>query len=426
MNPWRRNYMNRLRSVDSEAAALVEAELKRQNTTLELIASENFVYEAILEAQGSIMTNKYAEGYPGKRYHGGCEHIDLMEDLARQRACQLFKADHANVQPHSGVNANLAAYMALIQPGDTILGMFLQHGGHLSHGSKVSITGSFYRSFFYGVNPDTELIDYDEVRSKALEHKPRLIIAGGSAYSRTIDFSIFREIADEAGALFLVDMAHIAGLIAAGVHPSPVEYADIVTSTTTKTMRGARGGFILCGRDRADAVDRAVFPGTQGGPILQNVLAKAVTFKMAMQPAFRQYQEQVVKNADLLAQSLRDRGLRIVTGGTDNHLLLVDLQPANLTGHQGEIILEELGITVNKNMIPFDPRPPAVTSGIRMGTAAITSRGMKEDEITEIASIIAAALGEGENLDPAPYRQRVMELCRQFPLYLDPLEFAAL
>ncbi len=418
--------MNRLRSVDSEAAALVEAELKRQNTTLELIASENFVYEAILEAQGSIMTNKYAEGYPGKRYHGGCEHIDLMEDLARQRACQLFKADHANVQPHSGVNANLAAYMALIQPGDTILGMFLQHGGHLSHGSKVSITGSFYRSFFYGVNPDTELIDYDEVRSKALEHKPRLIIAGGSAYSRTIDFSIFREIADEAGALFLVDMAHIAGLIAAGVHPSPVEYADIVTSTTTKTMRGARGGFILCGRDRADAVDRAVFPGTQGGPILQNVLAKAVTFKMAMQPAFRQYQEQVVKNADLLAQSLRDRGLRIVTGGTDNHLLLVDLQPANLTGHQGEIILEELGITVNKNMIPFDPRPPAVTSGIRMGTAAITSRGMKEDEITEIASIIAAALGEGENLDPAPYRQRVMELCRQFPLYLDPLEFAAL
>ena len=418
--------MNRLRSVDSEAAALVEAELKRQNTTLELIASENFVYEAILEAQGSIMTNKYAEGYPGKRYHGGCEQIDLMEDLARQRACQLFKADHANVQPHSGVNANLAAYMALIQPGDTILGMFLQHGGHLSHGSKVSITGSFYRSFFYGVNPDTELIDYDEVRSKALEHKPRLIIAGGSAYSRTIDFSIFREIADEAGALFLVDMAHIAGLIAAGVHPSPVEYADIVTSTTTKTMRGARGGFILCGKARADAVDRAVFPGTQGGPILQNVLAKAVTFKMAMQPAFRQYQEQVVKNADLLARSLRDRGLRIVTGGTDNHLLLVDLQPANLTGHQGEMILEELGITVNKNMIPFDPRPPAVTSGIRMGTAAITSRGMKEDEITEIASIIAAALGEGENLDPAPYRQRVMELCRQFPLYLDPLEFAAL
>ncbi len=418
--------MNRLRSVDSEAAALVEAELKRQNTTLELIASENFVYEAILEAQGSIMTNKYAEGYPGKRYHGGCEQIDLMEDLARQRACQLFKTDHANVQPHSGVNANLAAYMALIQPGDTILGMFLQHGGHLSHGSKVSITGSFYRSFFYGVNPDTELIDYDDVRSKALEHKPRLIIAGGSAYSRTIDFSIFREIADEAGALFLVDMAHIAGLIAAGVHPSPVEYADIVTSTTTKTMRGARGGFILCGKDRADAVDRAVFPGTQGGPILQNVLAKAVTFKMAMQPAFRQYQEQVVKNADLLARSLRDRGLRIVTGGTDNHLLLVDLQPANLTGHQGEIILEELGITVNKNMIPFDPRPPAVTSGIRMGTAAITSRGMKEDEVSEIASIIATALGEGENLDPAPYRQRVMELCRQFPLYLDPLEFAAL
>ncbi len=418
--------MKKLASVDPEAARLVEAELYRQNTNLELIASENFVCEAILEAQGSILTNKYAEGYPGKRYHGGCEHIDKIEELAIKRACDLFGAEHANVQPHSGVNANLAAYMALINPGDTILGMLLQHGGHLSHGSKASITGNFYRGVFYGVSPDTEIIDYDGVEEIAKKHRPRLIVAGGSAYPRQIDFARFREIADQVGAFFLVDMAHIAGLIAAGLHPSPVPHADVVTSTTTKTMRGARGGFILAGKKWASAIDRAIFPGTQGGPILQNVLAKAVTFRMAMTQAFRQYQGQVKSNAAFLADRLQEKGLRIVSGGTDNHLMLVDLQTADLTGQKAEEILGSIGITVNKNLIPFDSRPPTVTSGIRIGTAAITSRGMKEREIEEIATIIFSALQEGTSLDPAPYRRKVHDLCQRFPLYLDPLEFACL
>ncbi len=418
--------MKKLALVDPEAASLVEAELYRQNKNLELIASENFVSEAILEAQGSILTNKYAEGYPGNRYHGGCEQIDKIEDLAIKRACDLFGAEHANVQPHSGVNANLAAYMALLKPGETILGMLLQHGGHLSHGSKASITGNYYKGIFYGVSPDTEMIDYDEVEEIAKKHRPQLIVAGGSAYPRTIDFARFREIADLVGAFFLVDMAHIAGLIAAGIHPTPIPYADVVTSTTTKTMRGARGGFILSKKERAKAIDKAVFPGTQGGPILQNVLAKAVTFRLASTNTFREYQAQVKTNAAFLADRLQEKGLRLVAGGTDNHLMLVDLRPIGLTGKEGEEILESVGITVNKNLIPFDPNPPAVTSGIRIGTAAITSRGMKEREIEEISDIIFGSLTKDPSLKRDIFRKKVYDLCQEFPLYLDPFEFACI
>ena len=417
--------MNKLCAVDPEIAALVARELVRECSTIELIASENFVPECIMEAQGTILTNKYAEGYPGRRYHGGCEVIDEIESLAIERAKTLFGADHANVQPHSGVNANLAVYMALLEPGDTILGMDLRHGGHLSHGSKVSITGRYYRSFAYGVDERSEQIDYDQVAKAAKTHRPKLIVAGGSAYSRIIDFERFREIADSVGAFLLVDMAHIAGLVAAGIHPSPVPWADVVTSTTTKTLRGARGGFILCRREHAPAIDKAVFPGTQGGPILQNVLAKAVTFRIAATEAFRTYAKQVQTNARCMSETLEGLGLRIVSGGTDNHLMLVDLRPWDLTGAEAEGSLEQVGITVNKNMIPFDPASPTVTSGIRIGTAAVTARGFVEKDIEKTAKIIGEVLRQEPGFDPSWHKNEVQDLCRSNPLYLTPLEFGA-
>ena len=414
--------MQNLIVADPEVAALVARETIRESSTIELIASENFVPPCIMEAQGTVLTNKYAEGYPGNRYHGGCEVIDEIESLAIERAKKLFKADHANVQPHSGVNANLAVYMALLEPGDTILGMDLSHGGHLSHGSKVSITGKYYRAIYYGVDPETELIDYHQVEKLAKQYKPRMIIAGCSAYSRVIDFRCFREIADSVGAYLMVDMAHIAGLVAAGVHPSPVPWADAVTSTTTKTLRGARGGFILCRKEHAAAIDKAVFPGTQGGPILQNVLAKAVTFRIAATEEFHRYALQVRSNARTMAGALSDCGLRIVSGGTDNHLMLVDLRPWGLTGAAAEKTLAGVGITVNKNMIPFDSASPKVTSGIRIGTAAVTSRGFRENDIERVARIISGALREKEGFNPDPYKREVSGLCREHPLYLTPLE----
>jgi glycine hydroxymethyltransferase len=419
--------LNRLNIVDPEIAHWLEKELVREITTIELIASENFVYPSVLEAQGSVLTNKYAEGYPGRRYHGGCEYIDPIESIGIERAKKLFGAEHANIQPHSGVNANLAAFMALLNPGDTIMGMNLQHGGHLSHGSRVSIVGRFYNAVDYGVSRETELIDYDEVESIAKKHRPKLIIAGASAYSRIIDFKAFRDIADSVGAYFMVDMAHIAGLVAAGLHPSPVPYADIVTSTTTKTMRGARGGIILCKEKYAEKVDKAIFPGIQGGPILPNLMAKAVTFKIAMTEQFREYQGRVIKNARRMAENLARNGFRIVSGGTDNHLMLVDLRPIGITGQQAEELLQKVGITVNKNMIPYDTTSPAITSGIRIGVAAVTSRGFMEEDIDKVAEIIIKLLKNangGADLDE--YRERVLALCRKHPLYLEPFEMGGM
>lgn len=419
--------MNKLGIVDPEIAMWLEKELVREISTIELIASENFVYQSILEAQGSILTNKYAEGYPGKRYHGGCEFIDHIESVGIERAKKLFEAEHANIQPHSGVNANLAAFMALLKPGDTILGMNLQHGGHLSHGSRVSIVGQFYNAVDYGVSRETELIDYDQVARLARQHNPRLIIAGASAYSRQIDFARFREIADSVGCYFMVDMAHIAGLVAAGLHPNPVPYADIVTSTTTKTMRGARGGIILCKKQFAAKVDKAIFPGIQGGPILPNVMAKAVTFRIAMTEQFRAYQRQIIRNAQRMAQNLEQEGLRIVSGGTDNHLMLVDLRPAGISGQQAEDILYKVGITVNKNMIPYDPTPPAVTSGIRIGVAAVTSRGFTEEDIDSVSQIIAGLIrNANKGVEMEAYKGKVLELCRKHPLYLESFEMDGL
>jgi glycine hydroxymethyltransferase len=419
--------VNRLSIVDPEIAHWLEKELVREISTIELIASENFVYQSILEAQGSVLTNKYAEGYPGRRYHGGCEYIDPIESIGIERAKKLFGAEHANIQPHSGVNANLAAFMALLKPGDTIMGMNLQHGGHLSHGSRVSIVGMFYNAVDYGVSRETELIDYDGVAALAKQHRPKLIIAGASAYSRQIDFGAFREIADSVGAYLMVDMAHIAGLVAAGLHPSPVPYADIVTSTTTKTMRGARGGIILCREKYAEKVDKAIFPGIQGGPILPNVMAKAVTFKIAMTEQFREYQRQVVKNARRMAENLARSGLRIVSGGTDNHLMLVDLRPVGISGQKAEDILHKVGITVNKNMIPYDETPPAVTSGIRIGVAAVTSRGFVEEDIDCVSEIIVDILKNAhDGADLHGYRERVLALCSKHPLYLEPFEMGGL
>ena len=419
--------MNRLNIVDPEIAHWLEKELVREITTIELIASENFVYPSVLEAQGSVLTNKYAEGYPGRRYHGGCEYIDMIESIGIERAKKLFGAEHANIQPHSGVNANLAAFMALLNPGDTIMGMNLQHGGHLSHGSRVSIVGRFYNAVDYGVSRETELIDYDEVATLAQKHRPKLIIAGASAYSRIIDFKAFRDIADSVGAYLMVDMAHIAGLVAAALHPSPVPYADIVTSTTTKTMRGARGGIILCKAKYAKKVDKAIFPGIQGGPILPNVMAKAVTFKIAMTEQFREYQGQVIKNARRMAENLAENGFRIVSGGTDNHLMLVDLRPVGITGQQAEELLHKVGITVNKNMIPYDTAPPAITSGIRIGVAAVTSRGLVEEDIDEVAEIIVKLLKNANGgADLEAYRERVLALCRKHPLYLEPFEMGGM
>lgn len=407
-----------VRPVDPEIADAIAQEEKRQNYKLELIASENFVSRAVMAAQGSVMTNKYAEGYPGKRYYGGCEYVDIAEDLARNRARELFGAEHANVQPHSGAQANTAVYFAALQPGDTILGMNLSHGGHLTHGSPVNISGKYFKVVDYGVDPETETIDYGVVRKKALEYQPKIIVAGASAYPRIIDFKKFREIADESGALLLVDMAHIAGLVAAGLHPSPVPYADFVTSTTHKTLRGPRGGLILCGEEWAARIDKAIFPGIQGGPLMHVIASKAVCFKEALTPEFKIYQQHIINNAAALAAALKDNGLRLVSGGTDNHLILLDVRPKNLTGKAAEAILESVNITVNKNTIPFDPEKPMVTSGIRVGTPALTSRGMKADDMKVLAKAMALALDNPEReekLEEA--RAMVKQLCDKYPLY---------
>lgn len=410
--------MSSLSLVDPEMARLVDAEQARQELTLELIASENFVPPAIMEAQGSVLTNKYAEGYPGRRYHGGCEFIDAMEQLAIDRAKALFGAEHANVQPHSGVNANLAVYAAVLNPGDPILAMDLRHGGHLSHGAKASLTGKVYRTFHYGVRRDTERIDMDEVRSLARECRPKLIISGASAYPRKIDYEAFREIADEVGALLMTDMAHIAGLVAGKALSSPVPHCDFVTSTTTKTLRGARGGFILCRQQFAAAIDAAIFPGTQGGPILQNVIAKGTTFKLAGTEGFAAYARQTISNAQCLAACLAQKGYRVVSGGTDNHLLLVDLGTKGLSGAEAESALESVGIMVNKNLIPFDTKPPLVTSGIRIGLAALTTRGFKEKEIGLVGELIDRTLqGRSDSLVLEGIKEEVRELCLRFPLY---------
>ncbi|HHX73350.1 MAG TPA: serine hydroxymethyltransferase [Firmicutes bacterium] len=409
-----------LQAFDPEVAHALAGEKKRQQDHLELIASENYVSRAVLEAQGSVLTNKYAEGYPGKRYYGGCEHVDVVEELARTRAQQLFGADHTNVQPHSGASANLAVYLATLKPGDTILGMNLAHGGHLTHGAPVSISGKYFRAVSYGVSRESGYLDYDEVETLAQKYKPRLLVAGASAYPRIIDFAAFRQIADRAGAYLMVDMAHIAGLVAAGIHPSPVPHAEFVTTTTHKTLRGPRGGMILCRREYAAAVDKAVFPGLQGGPLMHVIAAKAVSLKEALQPDFAVYAKQVVANARTLASCLLAHGFNLVSGGTDNHLLLVDLRNKGLTGRQAEEALGRAGITVNKNTVPFDTESPFVTSGIRIGTAAVTTRGMKEREMEEIAVLIARILNKtGDEKMQEQVRHQVAALCAAFPLYED-------
>jgi len=403
---------------DPEISAAVQHEVQRQHEGLEMIASENFVSQAVLEAAGSVFTNKYAEGYPGKRYYGGCEYADVVENLARDRAKQLFGAEHANVQPHSGSQANAAAYMAIIQPGDTILGLDLAHGGHLTHGHKLNFSGKLYRVASYGVRKDTEVIDYDELEQIALREKPKMIIGGGSAYPRTFDFARMRQIADKVGAFFVVDMAHFAGLVAAGVHPSPVPHAHITTTTTHKTLRGPRAGLILCQQDLAASVDRSVFPGQQGGPLIHVIAAKAVAFKEALQPEFKIYAKQIVSNAKALAESLMAEGYRVVSGGTDTHLMLVDVFVKGMFGSEAEKALGDAGITVNKNAIPFDVNPPMKPSGIRVGTPALTTRGMREEEMRVIGRWIVEALDHRS--DPAhlaKIRAQVLDLAEQFPLY---------
>lgn len=410
--------MEHLKKVDPKIVEAINLELGRQRDKIELIASENFVSEAVMEAMGTVLTNKYAEGYPGKRYYGGCEYVDIVEELARERAKQLFGAEHANVQPHSGAQANMAVYLAALKPGDTVLGMNLAHGGHLTHGSPVNFSGLLYNFVAYGVDEQEQRIQYEEVRRLALEHKPKMIVAGASAYPRVIDFPKLREIADEVGALLMVDMAHIAGLVATGVHPSPVPYAEFVTTTTHKTLRGPRGGMILCREQYAKAIDKAVFPGVQGGPLMHVIAAKAVSFGEALQPSFKVYSEQVVKNAQALAEKLIAEGFNLVSGGTDNHLILIDLQNMNLTGKVAERVLDEIGITVNKNAVPFDPTSPFVTSGIRIGTAAVTSRGMDEQAMREIGEMISLTLKNSE--DAAVHEQvrgKVEALTDRFPLY---------
>ena len=402
---------------DPEVAKAIELEEQRQRNKIELIASENFVSRAVMAAQGSVLTNKYAEGYPGKRYYGGCEYVDIVENLARDRVKELFGAEHANVQPHSGAQANTAVYFAFLKPGDTVLGMNLAHGGHLTHGSPVNISGVYFNFVPYGVNSDTERIDYEEVRSLALEHKPRLIVAGASAYPREIDFAKLREIADEAGSMLMVDMAHIAGLVAAGLHPNPVPYADFVTSTTHKTLRGPRGGLILCKQEYAQAIDKAIFPGIQGGPLMHVIAAKAVAFGEALKPEFKLYQRRILENAKALAAALTQKGFRIVSGGTDNHIVLVDVRSKGLTGKEAEHILDEVGITVNKNTIPFDPASPFVTSGIRLGTPAATSRGMNQAAMQRIAEAIDTALTGNNEISLEQAREIVAALCVEFPLY---------
>ncbi len=407
-----------IRKVDPEVAEAIAQEVNRQNNKIELIASENFVSKAVMAAMGSPLTNKYAEGYPGKRYYGGCEYVDVTETLAIERAKKLFGAEHANVQPHSGSQANFAVYTAFLKPGDTILGMSLAHGGHLTHGSPVNVSGLQYNIVSYGVDEQTGTIDYDEVERIAKEAKPKLIIAGASAYSRVIDFERFSKIAKEVGAIFMVDMAHIAGLVAAGLHPSPVPYADVVTTTTHKTLRGPRGGLILCKAEHAKAIDKAIFPGIQGGPLCHVIAAKAVCFKEAMEPSFKEYQLQIIKNAEALAEGLKKRGFDLVSDGTDNHLMLVDLRSKNITGKKAEKLLDSVNITCNKNAIPFDPEKPFVTSGIRLGSAACTTRGMKEADMDEIAAIIDLVISDPENEEKKEQAKvRVAELLAKYPLY---------
>lgn len=408
--------LSAIKKVDPEVAGAIEMEINRQRNKIELIASENFVSPAVIQAAGTPLTNKYAEGYPGRRYYGGCEYVDIVENLAIERAKLLFGAEHANVQPHSGAQANTAVYFAVLNPGETILGMNLAHGGHLTHGSPVNISGKYFKIIPYGVDPDSHRIDYEQLRKIAREHKPKMIVAGASAYPRIIDFAAFREIADEVGAYLMVDMAHIAGLVAAGIHPSPVPYAHFVTTTTHKTLRGPRGGMILCREEFAKAVDKAVFPGTQGGPLMHVIAAKAVCFKEAMNPGFMEYQKQIVANAAALARELTKRDFKLVSGGTDNHLMLIDLRNKNLTGKNAEKMLDEVGITVNKNSIPFDPESPFITSGIRIGTPAVTTRGMKEEDMAEIADLITLTLTKfGEARETV--KKRVERLCAKYPLY---------
>lgn len=409
-----------LKKTDPEVAVAIQAELEREQNTLEMIAAENFTSEAVLAAQGSVLTNKYAEGYPGKRYYGGCQYADVVEDLARDRAKALFGVEHANVQPHSGAQANMTVYFAALEPGDTIMGLDLAHGGHLTHGSHVNFSGRIYRSVSYGVEPETEVIDYAKLLEQAKEVKPKMIVAGASAYPRQLDYRAFRQIADEVGAILMVDMAHIAGLVATGNHPSPVPEAEFVTTTTHKTLRGPRGGMVLCREEFGRSIDHTVFPGMQGGPLMHVIAAKAVALKEAASAEFKTYQDQVVKNAKVLAEALREQGFRLVSGGTDTHLMLLNLTEQGLTGKEAEEALDRCGITVNKNAIPFDEQSPFITSGIRIGTPALTTRGMKEAEMRTVAELIKTVLGNMENGPVCDsVRARTLDLCRSFPLYPD-------
>jgi len=412
-----------LRNYDRDIYIAIENEKTRQLNTLELIASENFVSNEVMEAMGSVFTNKYAEGYPGKRYYGGCEFVDVAEQSAMERLTKLFGAKYANIQPHSGAQANLAVFYALLQPGDKVMGMNLSHGGHLTHGSPVSISGKWFEIVSYGVREDTHLIDYDELEIIAKKEKPKLIIAGASAYPRTIDFARFRKIADRVGAKFMVDMAHIAGLVATGLHPSPIPYADVVTSTTHKTLRGPRGGIILTNdEEMIKKINKAVFPGIQGGPLMHVIAAKAVSFKEALQPDFKEYAKQIIKNAEVLSETLKKEGAALVSGGTDNHIVLLDVRPWDLTGKEAEKLLEKAGITVNKNTIPYDPESPFVTSGIRMGTAALTTRGMKQKEMVKIGETIASVLkSKGDSAILEQAKETTKAICEGYPLFQQPI-----
>ena len=409
-----------IRNTDPEVCKAMEQELTRQRGNLELIASENIVSPAVMAAMGSHLTNKYAEGYPGKRYYGGCEFVDIVEDLARDRLKELFGCEHANVQPHSGAQANFAVYFAMLKPGDTIMGMNLSHGGHLTHGSPVNISGSYFRIIPYGVSKETETIDYDEMEKIALECKPKMIVSGASAYPRILDFARIRAICDKVGALMMVDIAHIAGLVAAGLHPNPVPYADFVTTTTHKTLRGPRGGVIMCKEQYAKAVDKAVFPGTQGGPLMHVIAAKAVAFKEALSPAFKKYQQQIVKNAAVMADRFMQNGVRLVSGGTDNHLMLVDLRKDNMTGKELEALLDRAHITANKNTIPFETTSPFITSGVRIGTPSITARGMKEVEAAEIADLVTEVI-QSREAALEDVSAKVARLCERFPIYANDI-----
>jgi len=410
--------MSFLEKIDPELHQAIKAETRRQAQNIELIASENFVSEAVLEAQGCIMTNKYAEGYPGNRYYGGCEFVDMAENLAIERCKKLFGADHVNVQPHSGTQANMAVYFATVQPGDTVLGMNLSHGGHLSHGSPANFSGKFYKIVAYGVDRETETIDYGEVKKLVREHKPKLIVVGASAYPRIIDFKKFREAADEVGAVIMADIAHIAGLVATGLHPTPIPVCEYVTSTTHKTLRGPRGGLIMCRQDYAKTLNSRVFPGSQGGPLMHIIAAKAAAFKEALTPEFKEYQRQIIKNAQAMADELKNQGFRLVSGGTDNHMMLVDLTSAGVTGKEAQEVLDRANITVNKNGIPFDTKGPQVTSGIRIGTPAVTTRGMKENEMRLIASCIADVIKNIHNETKIKaVSEKIKSICAKFPLY---------